>query len=171
LYLRIKLVLAIFFVFHSVEYDLIFKYERMKIQYPDLFLELFIEVVCQCEKQNADVNMMIALSWKESKFKNIIGYTGHDIGYFQINRAHIKSNERFEDYFDMKKNVAKGISIYLSAFAISKGNIKNTLARYNGGNNYDLNKYPQSQWDNYVGAIIYNYHRSREEDSRLVVIR
>lgn len=172
--MRLSIILSLFiiFVFHTITTDCYAKYERLNNQYnKKLPLTLFVETLVICEKQNISINMMISISWRESFFKNIIGRNGNDIGYYQINRSHVRPNEKFEDYFDLKKNVNEAVKTYRSALKKAKGDIKKALAYYNAGENYNLNKYPKSQWKDYVDFIIRNYTVSVQEDNRKIRIK
>lgn len=172
--MKLSLIFSLFivFVFHNIESDCYAKYERMNNQYEHkLPLSLFVETLAACEKKNIEINMMIAISWRESFFKNIIGRNGNDIGYYQINRSHVRPGEKFENYFDLKKNTNEAVRTYKSALKKAKGDIKKALAYYNAGENYNLNKYPKSQWKDYVDFIIRNYTVSVQEDNRKIRIK
>lgn len=172
--MKFKLIIAIFiiFIFHTIEAESLIKYYKLNNQYEyTLPFRLYITIFNECIQQNVNLNMMIALSQKESGFKNIIGYTGDDIGYFQINRAHVKGKERFEDYFDLEKNVKKGISIYKSAFKKAKGDLRLALIYYNAGENFNPKDYSKEQEEKYINFILCNYEISNQADKEKIIIR
>ena len=164
---KIKLYIIIFILIVTpcIASDPYMKYERLNVQYNNtLPLNVFVEMLVQCEKYDAPLNMIVAISYRESGFKNIVGQNGNDIGVMQINRSHVRPNEKFEDYFDIKKNIKEGIRTYLSALKRTNGNLKDALVYYNAGERYNLKNYSETQWTGYVFVILKNYRISCDAD-------
>ena len=164
---KIKLYIIIFILIVTpcIASDPYMKYERLNVQYNNtLPLNVFVEMLVQCEKYDAPLNMIVAISYRESGFKNIVGQNGNDIGVMQINRSHVRPNEKFEDYLIISKNIKEGIRTFQSALRKAKGDLRKALAMYNAGENYNLKNYPKDQWKDYVDFIIRNYCISNDAD-------
>ena len=138
-----------------VKYVRIYKYYNSKaLGNRKLPVALYVEVLSECFKYGVSVNLMLAVTHKETGFTNVICSDNDDIGYFQINRAQVVAGEKFEDYYDMHKNVHKAITIFLSALHKANGDVRKALAYYNAGENYNLANY--KGWKTYVDYIIAN---------------
>lgn len=164
---KIKIYIVVFLclVITTILQDPYMKYERLNAQYNNtLPLNVFVEMLVQCEKLNAPLNMIVSISYRESGFKNIVGQNGNDIGVMQINRSHVRPNEKFEDYFNVRKNIREGIRTYLSALKRTNGNLKDALVYYNAGERYNLKNYSETQWTGYVFVILKNYRISCDAD-------
>ena len=121
-------------------------------------LVLYIEIFVESYRMGANPYIIIAISNRETGFKNVISPNGEDSGFMQINRAQMLSGETAKDYLDVHKNVCKGIKIYLSALKKAKGDEKKALAYYNAGENFDLSRY--THWEDYAQYIIDNKVKS-----------
>ena len=165
--IKIKIYIVVFLclAITTILQDPYMKYERLNAQYNNtLPLNVFVEMLVQCEKLNAPLNMIVSISYRESGFKNIVGQNGNDIGVMQINRSHVRPNEKFEDYFNVRKNIREGIQTFQSALKKAKGDLRKALAYYNAGENYNLENYTKEQWIKYVDFITRNYCISNDAD-------
>ena len=169
--MKIKILICFFFIFsiHTIVWDPIYKYNIMKELFPNMDYYAFSLLYWECQKQKADINEIMPIPQKETNWINT-SRNGHDWSVYQINEYQIwQRGQRCEQYMDLKIATPVAVSIWLSAKKKAKGNMRNALAYYNAGENYNLNNY--THWNDYVEPIMKDYDKVCAVDNKAILIK